>query len=84
MFWYEFFDSILNLYITKGKRQIAQGIINSLKNEIFSEEEDFVEVLSHLDDGILQNLASIIKFNYANIRNKRIEREQTEFNILYK
>ncbi len=65
--WTEIFSRIFSLFIIKSKREIAMGIIKTLRDEIFDDNE-FYNVLSRVESESLINLMQISSFDFGRVQ----------------
>lgn len=79
--WNGIFELIIALWSKSKKRVIAEGFVNVLRGQVFSNEGEFEDLLSRLYDDILQNLLPWIKFNYPFVRNLRDLRDGERIRI---
>lgn len=79
--WNNLMSDIFSMYTDSKFRKLGEGLLKTMKSQIFSKEE-FDDLLTHLDDDILKNMMTVFDFNYAEIRKIRINREK-EFEKIF-
>ena len=70
--WNSIIEEILDLYILRTKRELALGLLNTLRNNIFNEDE-FLTILSKVEnDDTLISLNQITHFDYSKVHNLKL------------